>query len=238
LEVAFSRGQHFSGDSHLRLRIPQGCFQEKLLELGERHGQAMDKFLQQRRQMLLYLGLGAAGAIAFPALGMRSRQGRVDVAQAPPAAEESLIAALPRATLPEFQGISQWLNSPPLTLADLKNQVVLIQFWTFACINCQRTLPYIVQWHQRYANKGLRVIGVHTPEFAFERETRNIQQALKRYQITYPVPVDNEYKTWSAYSNQYWPHLFLADRQGKLRYDHIGEGAYEQTEQKIRQLLG
>ena len=140
-------------------------------------------------------------------------------------------------SLPEFQGISTWLNSSPLTTADLKGNVVLVQFWTFSCINCQRTLPYIVQWHQKYADQGLKVIGIHTPEFAFERETNNIQKALQEHQITYAVPVDNEYKTWKAYENNFWPHLFLADRQGILRYDHIGEGAYDQTEQTIRQLL-
>ncbi len=140
--------------------------------------------------------------------------------------------------LPEFQGIAQWLNSEPLSIAALKQRVVLVQFWTFACINCQRTLPYIVKWHGTYAAQGLVVIGVHTPEFAFERDANNVKQALQKYKITYPVPMDNEFKTWKAYNNEYWPHLFLADRQGLLRYDHIGEGAYDTTEQTIRQLLG
>jgi thiol-disulfide isomerase/thioredoxin len=153
-----------------------------------------------------------------------------------PAPEAALAAA--SAGLPEFQGISQWLNSAPLTVGDLKGSVVLVQFWTFACINCQRTLPYIVQWHQQYAAKGLKVIGIHTPEFAFERDLNNVKQALQKHNITYPVPIDNEFKTWRAYSNEYWPHLFLADRQGVMRYDHIGEGAYDTTEQTIRKLLG
>ncbi|HEY9805574.1 MAG TPA: redoxin domain-containing protein, partial [Candidatus Obscuribacterales bacterium] len=120
----------------------------------------------------------------------------------------------------------------------LKDKVVLVQFWTFACINCQRTLPYITQWHRQYAAQGLQIIGIHTPEFAFERDIGNIQRAIQQHQITYPVPLDNEFKTWNAYDNEYWPHLFLADRQGLLRYDHIGEGAYDQTEQTIRQLIG
>lgn len=150
------------------------------------------------------------------------------------------VAALPppRHSLPEFQGIQQWLNSKPLSISDLKGKVVLVQFWTFACINCQRTLPYVTRWHRQYADKGLRVIGVHTPEFAFEREPNNIKQAMQKHGITYPVPIDNDFKTWKAYNNGYWPHLFLADRQGLLRYDHIGEGAYDTTEQTIRQLLG
>lgn len=141
-------------------------------------------------------------------------------------------------TLPEFQGISEWLNSAPLSIPGLKGSVVLVQFWTFACINCQRTLPYITQWHRQYQAQGLKVIGIHTPEFGFERETSNVKKALRQNKITYPVAIDNNYKTWQAYENKYWPHLYLADRQGVLRYDHIGEGAYPETEQKIRQLLG
>ncbi|MDF5715704.1 MAG: thioredoxin family protein [Rhizonema sp. NSF051] len=140
--------------------------------------------------------------------------------------------------LPEFQGISQWLNSPSLTTESLKGKVVMIHFWTFGCINCQRTLPYVVRWHEQFAAQGLKVIGVHTPEFAFERDANNVKRALKQHKITYAVPLDNEFKTWNAYSNQYWPHLFLTDRQGFLQYDHIGEGAYDLTEQTIRKLLG
>lgn len=141
-------------------------------------------------------------------------------------------------TLPEFQGISQWLNSTPLKVSNLKGSVVLVQFWTLGCINCQRTLPSLVQWHQKYASKGLKIIGVHTPEFPFERDVNNVKQALAKHQITYAVALDNEFQTWNAYQNQYWPHLFLADRQGIRRYDQIGEGAYEETEKKIRKLLG
>ena len=162
----------------------------------------------------------------------------VSLGTAPTAPIAPTTAPLPaQMQLPEFQGISQWLNSDPLTVADLKGSVVLIQFWTFACINCQRTLPYITRWHQQYAAQGLKVIGIHTPEFAFEREVGNIEAALADHQIKYPVPIDNEFATWRAYSNRFWPHLFLADRAGLIRYDHIGEGAYDQTEQTIRQLL-
>ncbi len=187
-----------------------------------------------RRQLLFYLGLGIASASSAKALGMNQSGSR---SQAQPQTQSQNIA-LSGQQLPEFQGISHWFNSDPLTTAQLKGKVVLIQFWTLGCINCKRTLPYIVQWHQKYEAKGLKVIGIHTPEFAFERDLNNIQKALKEHQITYPVPVDNGFKTWQAYSNEYWPHLFLADRQGVLRYDHIGEGAYDTTEQKIRQLLG
>ena len=197
----------------------------------------MDKHLLHRRQLLLYFGFGVAGAVgASAALHPKFRETAIS---APSDITPSNVADLPTGrTLPEFQGISQWLNSAPLTPADLKGNVVLVQFWTFACINCQRTLPYITRWHRQYMAKGLKVIGVHTPEFPFEREVNNIKRALKQHQISYPVPLDNEFKTWKAYDNQYWPHLFLADRNGILRYDHIGEGAYDQTEQTIRKLLG
>ena len=207
----------------------------------------MDKLLHHRRH-LLYLGLGLAGVGVATAFGVRSRQADLSSASSdvPPATDPALTSnseattalAANRKPLPEFQGISQWLNSAPLTVADLKGNVVLVQFWTFACINCQRTLPYIVRWHQQYASQGLRVIGIHTPEFAFERDINNIQRALEQHQITYPVPLDNNFTTWKAYNNEYWPHLFLADRQGVMRYDHIGEGAYDTTEQTIRKLLG
>jgi len=207
----------------------------------------MDK-LSSRRQLLLYLGLGIAGAGAATVFGADIRRkefGRTD-ANNPSTTnaasnENSTTIASVRSdskALPEFQGISQWLNSSPLSIANLKGSVVLIQFWTFACINCQRTLPYVVEWHQKYAKRGLKVIGIHTPEFAFERDVNNVKRALQQHQITYPVPIDNDYKTWNAYSNQYWPHLFLANRQGLLQYDHIGEGAYDTTEQTIRTLLG
>ena len=196
----------------------------------------MDKHLLHRRQLLLYFGLGVAGAVgASAALNTKFTETATSAATNMPT---SNVADLPSRTLPEFQGISQWLNSAPLTPKDLKGNVVLVQFWTFACINCQRTLPYVTRWHRQYMAKGLKVIGVHTPEFPFEREVNNIKRALKQHQISYPVPLDNEFKTWNAYDNHYWPHLFLADRNGVLRYDHIGEGAYDQTEQTIRKLLG
>ncbi|WP_287129328.1 thioredoxin family protein [Candidatus Cyanaurora vandensis] len=139
--------------------------------------------------------------------------------------------------MPEFQGISTWLNSKPLTVDSLRGKVVAVQFWTLGCINCQRTLPTIVKLNRNYAAQGLVIVGVHTPEFPYERDLNNIKSALKRYEITYPVAVDNGFKTWRAYNNEYWPHLFVADRQGQIRYDHIGEGAYDETDQKIRQLL-
>jgi thiol-disulfide isomerase/thioredoxin len=197
--------------------------------------QNMRNSLFQRRQFLLW-GWGAAGAGLAASLKPGASKAKSSQILTPsPVPSEPTIAAAP--LLPEFQGIQQWLNSAPLTRQDLKGSVVLLQFWTLGCINCQRTLPYIIRWHQQYAQQGLKVIGVHTPEFAFERKVSNIQAAMKRHGITYPVAVDNNFKTWQAYRNEYWPHLFLADRQGIIRYDHIGEGAYQKTAQMIQKLL-
>ncbi len=194
-----------------------------------------------RRQLLLYSGLGVLGATAAVGLGTRKTNPTATIAPLPVTSPATLkpqtVVAATENKLPDFQGIQQWLNSNPLTIADLKGSVVLIQFWTFACINCQRTLPYITKWHRQYAAQGLKVVGIHTPEFGYERQVDNVKRALQQHQITYPVPIDNEFKTWKAYNNEYWPHLFLADRRGVMRYDHIGEGAYETTEQTIRQLL-
>ncbi len=195
----------------------------------------MNNSFFRRRQFLLW-GLGAAGVGLAASLRPRqlaAKSNQILTSTAQP--RKFIEAAAP--LLPEFQGIQQWLNSAPLTRQNLKGSVVLIQFWTLGCINCQRTLPYITRWHQQYAQQGLKVIGVHTPEFSFERKVSNIQAAMKRHGITYPVAVDNNFKTWQAYRNEYWPHLFLADRQGIIRYDHIGEGAYAETAQMIQKLL-
>ncbi|MBA3921346.1 MAG: thioredoxin family protein [Nostocaceae cyanobacterium] len=193
-----------------------------------------------RRQLLLYSGLGVLGATTAFGLGTRKTNPTATVASisaVPTTLKPQTTVASTENTLPDFQGIQQWLNSNPLSVGDLKGSVVLIQFWTFACINCQRTLPYVTKWHRQYAAQGLKVIGIHTPEFVYERQVNNVKRALQQHQITYPVPIDNEFKTWKAYNNEYWPHLFLADRRGLMRYDHIGEGAYDTTEQTIRQLL-
>jgi thiol-disulfide isomerase/thioredoxin len=209
----------------------------------------MTELSRQRRQLLLYVGLGMVGTFTADVLGFKAKTIKptpaIAAASEPPLVPlttdlaSTEISARPPAgkLLPEFQGIREWLNSEPLSISALKGSVILVQFWTLSCINCQRTLPYLTQWHRQYAVKGLQVIGVHTPEFAFERDVNTIKKALKQYQITYPVPIDNEFKTWKAYNNQYWPQLYLADRQGNLRYGHSGEGAYAQTEQIIRQLL-
>lgn len=138
---------------------------------------------------------------------------------------------------PEFAGISQWLNSKPLTLQNLRGKVVLVDFWTYTCINCIRTLPYITSWYEKYKDKNFIVIGVHTPEFQFEHDTQNVQNALNQYKIHYPVAQDNDYATWNAYDNHYWPAHYLIDAKGTIRYEHFGEGEYENTEKAIQLLI-
>jgi cytochrome c biogenesis protein CcdA/thiol-disulfide isomerase/thioredoxin len=141
------------------------------------------------------------------------------------------------AVAPEITGITNWLNSEPLTLSDLRGKVVIVDFWTYSCINCVRTLPYLTDWHDKYADDGLVIVGVHTPEFEFEKETKNVADALERFDINYPVAQDNDYKTWRSYSNRYWPAKYIIDAEGNLRYFHFGEGKYEQTELVIQQLM-
>jgi cytochrome c biogenesis protein CcdA/thiol-disulfide isomerase/thioredoxin len=139
---------------------------------------------------------------------------------------------------PEFHGVTTWLNAEPLTLQGLRGRVVLIDFWTYSCINCLRTLPYITEWDDRYRGAGLTIVGVHTPEFAFEHELANVRENVAELGIRYPVALDNRYGTWTVWRNQYWPAKYLIDRDGHVRYYHFGEGDYEETEAAIRTLLG
>ena len=138
---------------------------------------------------------------------------------------------------PDFRGIVQWINSPPLSLAKLQGKVVLIDFWTYSCINCQRTLPYVRDWHDKYSGLGLVVVGVHSPEFGFEKDEGNVREAVVKQGVTWPVAMDNDFRTWRSYENRWWPHKFLIDQDGVIRYHHIGEGAYVETELHIRNLL-
>lgn len=138
---------------------------------------------------------------------------------------------------PEFTGIETWLNAQPLTMAGLRGRVVLVDFWTYACINCQRTLPHVNRWAEKYTPLGLTVVGVHTPEFPFERPTANVQAAIKRLGVRHAVAQDNRYATWKAYGNEYWPAHYLVDARGRIQYKHFGEGAYERTEAVIQKLI-
>ncbi len=139
---------------------------------------------------------------------------------------------------PEFTGITNWINSRPLTIKQLKGKVILIDFWTYSCINCLRTLPFTEKWYDIYKDKGLVVVGVHTPEFPFEKENRNVKKAVAKFGIKYPVAQDDSYGTWNAYKNEYWPAEYLIDQKGDIVYEHFGEGQYDHTENAIRGLLG
>ena len=151
----------------------------------------------------------------------------------------SKLASLPDlGAAPELTN-DTWLNTEaPLRLADLRGNVILLEMWTFGCINCQNVMPSLKEWHGKYHDDGLVIIGNHYPEFSFEEDLANLKDAVERYGIEYPVAQDNDGATWKAYQNRYWPTLYLIDKQGRIRYVHIGEGRYQQTEENIKALLG
>ena len=138
---------------------------------------------------------------------------------------------------PEFGGIANWINSEPLTMEQLRGKVVLIDFWTYTCVNCIRTFPYLKEWHTKYADKGLVIVGVHAPEFEFEKLAKNVISSADSFGLEYPIAQDNDFVTWKNYSNRYWPAKYLIDSDGVVRYTHFGEGAYRKTEKRIRELL-
>lgn len=147
-------------------------------------------------------------------------------------------AALPVAPIrPSLDGAGEWINSPPLTLAELRGKVVLVDFWTYSCINCLRTLPYLRAWAQKYGPEGLVVIGVHAPEFGFERDVRRVRQAARDGRLDYPIVLDNDFTLWRAFRNQAWPALYFIDAMGRMRHRQLGEGNYERAEEVIRELL-
>ena len=167
-----------------------------------------------------------AGAIGLPG-GAAAQDGRAPA-----------IAPLPiEGQMPSLGGAGQWLNSPPLTTEGLRGKVVLVDFWTYSCINWLRTLPHLRAWAEKYKRQGLVVIGVHSPEFEFEKNVDNIRQAVKDMRIDYPVAIDSGHAVWRAFDNRYWPALYLVDAQGRIRHHQFGEGGYERTERVIQQLL-
>ncbi|MDO5065843.1 MAG: thioredoxin family protein [Propionibacteriaceae bacterium] len=167
------------------------------------------------------------------AMGHRPRAPELH-SQPLPSTTEATTTARPA---PELTGIEAWLNSEPVTLAGLRGKVVLVDFWTYSCINCVRTQPYLNAWYERYRDAGFEIIGVHAPEFAFEKVPENVAKAVADAGIEYPVALDNDFATWRAYDNKYWPTRYLVDRSGSIVFTHHGEGAYEETEQHIRDLL-
>ena len=136
-----------------------------------------------------------------------------------------------------FTKISEYINTKPISLDNLKDKVVLVDFWTYSCINCMRTIPYLNAWYDKYSDKGLVIVSIHTPEFEFEKNSDNVKSAVQKFGIKYPVLQDNDKQTWNEYENRYWPRKYLIDDEGYIRYDHIGEGAYNETEKVIQALL-
>ncbi|SMR82913.1 MULTISPECIES: cytochrome c biogenesis protein DipZ [Stenotrophomonas] len=206
--------------------------------------------------------LGVAALLAVVAIGLgwdtglltrlsavstaRIEQGLLDaVPDAQPAAPPMMMMAAGQAgaplpvegTLPSLSGATGWLNSPPLTAEQLRGKVVLIDFWTYSCINCLRAMPFVHEWAQRYRDHGLVVVGVHTPEFAFERDPRNVMKAVQQLKVEYPVALDNQYSIWRAFNNRYWPAHYFIDAKGNIRGHQFGEGNYAHSEQVIRRLL-
>jgi thiol-disulfide isomerase/thioredoxin len=139
--------------------------------------------------------------------------------------------------MPELDGSVGWLNSAPLSKASLRGRVVLVNFWTYTCINSLRPMPYVKSWAAKYADAGFVVVGVHTPEFSFEKESENVQRATRELKVSFPVPIDSNYKIWNAFHNEYWPAQYLVDAKGRIRYHHFGEGDYVEMERHIQDLL-
>jgi thiol-disulfide isomerase/thioredoxin len=187
-----------------------------------------------------FLASVLAIAIAAPVAGF---VGAMKVPQQTTSAELPFLHGYPsgqiagQSELASLERANEWLNSPPLTAPALRGKVVLIDFWTYTCINWLRTLPYVRAWAEKYRNQGLVVIGVHAPEFAFEKDLNNVRWAVKDMRIAYPVAVDNEHVVWRAFRNQYWPALYFMDGQGRVRHFHFGEGAYVHSERTIQDLL-
>ena len=151
--------------------------------------------------------------------------------------EEPVVALDEPSQAPELAGITAWINSQPLELGDLRGKVVLVDFWTYGCANCVRTFPHLSSLHANYADDGLVILGVHTPEYKFEKKIENVREAVKVHGLRWPVALDNDYATWKAYGNHYWPAQYLIDKDGLIRYTHVGEGAYVEIESKLRDLL-
>jgi thiol-disulfide isomerase/thioredoxin len=147
------------------------------------------------------------------------------------------MAKITQGALPSLGGATGWLNSPPLTTADLRGKVVLVDFWTYTCINWLRTLGYVRAWAEKYEDQGLVVVGVHTPEFPFEQDVENVRKAAKDMTVEYPVALDSDYAVWRAFSNRYWPAVYIADSEGQIRHHQFGEGGYEECERVIQRLL-
>ncbi len=193
------------------------------------------------------LGVAVVAGVTVIALGWDTRFLAQFTTSSTAATEQKLIQSLGQQSgtakfadnpmAPPLAGATHWLNSPPLTNEMLRGKVVLVDFWTYSCINCLRTLPYLKAWDEKYRSQGLVIIGVHAPEFVFEKDLRNVERAVRELGVKYPVALDNQYDIWNAFQNEYWPAHYLIDAQGRIRHEHFGEGAYRETEQMIQTLL-
>jgi thiol-disulfide isomerase/thioredoxin len=193
------------------------------------------------------LGVAVVAGVVIIAFGWDTRFLAQFTSANTTATEQELISNLTQHTdatqvadtgmAPELAGATQWLNSPALNMESLRGKVVLVDFWTYSCINCLRTLPYLKAWDEKYRAQGLVIIGVHAPEFAFEKDIKNVEQAVHELGVNYPVAIDNQYAIWNAFKNEYWPAHYLIDAQGRIRNQHFGEGAYQETELRIQSLL-
>jgi thiol-disulfide isomerase/thioredoxin len=182
-----------------------------------------------RELQLLRVGLTCAMALSFGATPAAGTSEEYSVLPA---------SSLPiEGTLPSLTGAVEWLNTEPLTMAQLRGKVLVVEFWTYTCINWRRTLPYVRAWADKYKDQGVVVIGVHTPEFSFEKQVENVRRATKEIGIAFPVAIDSNYVIWGAFRNQYWPALYVIDAQGRIRHHQFGEGGYEQSEAAIQRLL-
>ena len=198
------------------------------------------------RQNILVLGLLAVLMLVILTAGYASGRGplgvlsyavnRLSHASGSGAPLDAEVAGSQAPAAAEFAP-GDWINSEPLTLKDLRGRVVLVEFWTFGCYNCRNTLPDIKKWDARYREKGLTIVGVHSPEFAEEQKVENVRREVAELDIRYPVVTDNDYATWRAYDVAAWPTIFVLDKSGRIRWTHVGEGAYEETEQVIQKLL-
>lgn len=225
------------------------------LAIGGRVFGAMKRSLGASEWIRRGLGIAVLAAVVAVALGADTgvltrrslastgplEQRLVDLIHPAPAAAAKAAATADtlavEGTMPSLAGATAWLNSPPLTTEGLKGKVVLIDFWTYSCINCLRAIPFVEAWAEKYKSQGLVVIGVHAPEFAFEKNIDNVKKAIADLKITYPVAIDNDYAIWRAFNNEYWPAHYFIDAQGRIRHHHFGEGAYEEGERVIQQLL-
>lgn len=197
------------------------------------------------RQHVIFVALLIILAVALTAAGYATGQGPLGVVSSgisrltsgePMIPSRTVVEETKAPTAPELSN-GQWINSEPLTLKNLQGRVVLIEFWTFACYNCRNTLPTVKKWDAQYRDKGLTIIGVHTPELDYERNVDNLRKEVAALGITYPVVTDNDYSTWQTYKVEAWPTLFVLDKEGRVRWTHVGEGAYNETEDVIKKLL-